>query len=122
MGRGVPGHSLQGLSGVDQALYRLVGLIHLPQRPGQTQRVVQSDMQSARPGRNLFCDLVHVGIGQVHHPPHVPNHTPGRHGTEGNNLCHMIVTVFPADIIHHLAPAGIAKVHIDIGHAYPFRV
>ena len=34
----------------------------------------------------------------------------------------MVVAVFAADIVHHLAPAGIAEIHVDIRHGDTFRV
>ena len=38
------------------------------------------------------------------------------HGTEGHDLGHVVVSVLPANVVHHLAPAHIAEIHIDIRH------
>ena len=56
------------------------------------------------------------------HPAHVPDGAPGGHGAEGDDLGHVVVAVLAADVVHHLAPAGIAEVHVDIRHADPLRV
>ena len=71
---------------------------------------------------HLLGDLIHFGVGDVHAPPHVPDDAPGRHGAKRHDLGHVVVAVLPSDIVHHLAPADIAEVHIDIGHAHPLRV
>ena len=118
----MPGHALQRLGGVDEFFHLGVCLIELPQGLAQAQRVLQGDMQRTGPGGHLLCDLVHLGVGHVHDPAHVPDDAPGRHGTEGDDLGHMVVAVLAADIVHHLAPAGIAEVHVDIRHTHPLRV
>ena len=41
---------------------------------------------------------------------------------EGDDLGHMVVAVFAADIVHHLAPAGVAEIHVDIRHGDTLRV
>ena len=71
---------------------------------------------------NLLCNLVHLGVGQVHHPAHIPHHAPGGHGAEGDDLGHMVPAVLPADILDDLPPPGVAEVHVDIRHAHPLRV
>ena len=122
VGGGVAGHPLQGLGGVDELFHLLIGLVLLPQGLGQAQGVVQGDVEGAGPGGHLLGDHVHVGIGHVHHPAHVPDHAPGGHGAEGDDLGHVVIPVLPADVVHHLAPAGVAEVHVDIRHADPLRV
>ena len=67
-------------------------------------------------------DDVHIGVGHIQYPAHVPDHAPGGHGAEGDDLSHMVIAVLAADVVHHLAPAGIAEVHIDIRHTHPLRV
>ena len=79
-------------------------------------------MQRAWPSRYQLGHHVHLGVGHVQGAAHIPNGSASRHGAEGNDLGHMVVAVLPADVVHHLAPSGVAKVHIDIGHGYPLRV
>ncbi|MPN05745.1 hypothetical protein SDC9_152998 [bioreactor metagenome] len=71
---------------------------------------------------HLLGDGVHLGIGHTKHPPHVPDHAPGRHSAEGHDLGHMVVSILSAYVVHHLAPAHVAEVHVDIRHADPLRV
>ena len=72
--------------------------------------------------RYLFGDLIHLGIGNVHHASHIANHAAGCHRAEGDDLCHMVIAVFPANVIHHFTPAGIAEIHINIGHTHTLGV
>ncbi len=122
VGGGVAGHPLQGPGSVDELFYLLVGLILLPQGLAQAQSIVQGDVEGAGPGGHLLGDHVHVGIGHVHHPAHVPDGVPGSHGAEGDDVGHVVVPVLPADILEHLVPAGVAEIHVDIRHADPLRV
>ena len=79
-------------------------------------------MEIVRAAGHLLGDLIHIGVGQVHNPAHVPDDAPGGHGTKRNDLGHMVVAVLSADVVHHLTPAGIAKVHVNIRHTHPLRV
>ena len=79
-------------------------------------------MQRARPRRYQLGHHVHLGVCHVQGASHIPDGGASRHGAEGNDLCHMVVAVLPANVVYHLAPAGVAKVHINIGHGYPLRV
>ena len=119
VGGGVAGHSLQRPGGVDELFYLLVGLIEVAELLAEPQCVIQGDVQGV--GHQLGDD-VHIGVGHIQHPAHVPDHAPGGHGAEGDNLSHMVIAVLAADIVHHLAPAGIAEVHVDIRHTHPLRV
>ena len=67
-------------------------------------------------------DDVHIGVGHIQHPAHIPDDAPGGHGAEGDDLGHVVVAVLAADVVHHLAPAGIAEIHVDIRHTHPLRV
>ena len=119
VGGGVPGHSLQGPGGVDELVDSGVSLVQVRQLFGQLQSVLQGDMG---PGGHQLGHGVRLGIRHVQHPAHIPDSGPGRHGAEGDDLGHMVVAVFAADIVHHLAPAGVAEVHVDIRHGHPLRV
>ena len=119
VGGGVARHSLQRPGGVDELFYLLVGLIEVAELLAEPQRVIQGDVQGV--GHQLGDD-VHIGVGHIQHPAHVPDHAPGGHGAEGDDLSHMVIAVFAADVVHHLAPAGIAEVHVDIRHTHPLRV
>ena len=122
MGGCVPGHSLQRLRRVDELPDPLFLLIHIPEGLRETQGVFQRHMEVSGAAGNLFRDHIHFRVGQVHHPAHVPDHRTGRHGAKGDNLGHAVLSVLPADILHHLAPAGIAEIHVNIRHTDPLRV
>ena len=116
------GHPLQGPGGVDELFHLGVRLILLPQGLGEAQGVVQGDVEGAGPGGHLLGDHVHVGVGDVHHPAHVPDGVPGGHGAEGDDVGHVVVPVLLADVLEHLVPAGVAEVHVNIRHTDPLRV
>ena len=116
------GHSLQRLGGVDEFFHPFIGLIEVGQLPRQPQRIIQCDMQRAGAGGHQLGHHVHLGIGHIQRTAHITDGTPSRHGTEGDDLCHMVIAVLAADILHHLTPAGIAEVHIDIRHGHTLRV
>ena len=113
------GHTLQSPGGVDELVDPGVLLIQVRQLLGQLQGIVQGDV---RPGGHQLGHGIRFGIGHVQHPAHVPDGGPGGHGAEGDDLGHMVVAVLAADIVHHLAPAGIAEIHVDIRHGHPLRV
>ena len=119
MGGSMAGHALQRLGGIHQLLHLLVRLVHFPQRLAQAQGILQGDVEGVG---DLLGDLVGIGIGDIHDTGHIADDAAGRHGTEGDDLGHMVIAVLAADIIHHLAASGVTEVHIDIGHADTFRV
>ena len=119
VGGGVAGHSLQCPGGVDELFYLLVGLIEVAELLAEPQRVIQGDVQGIW---YQLGDDVHIGVGHIQHPAHIPDDAPGGHGAEGDDLGHVVVAVLAADVVHHLAPAGITEVHIDIRHTHPLRV
>ena len=119
VGGGVAGHPLQGLGGVDELLDLGVPLVEVPEGLAQPQGVVEGDVDR---GGHLLGHHVHLRVGQVHHPPHVPDDAPGGHGAEGDDLGHPVAAVLPADVGHHLVPPGVAEVQVKVRHGDPLRV
>jgi hypothetical protein len=72
--------------------------------------------------RDHLCDRVTAGVRKVQNTSHIPHNTLGRQGTEGNDLYHLILSVFLDHVIDDFLPAFEAEVNIDIRHGYPFRV
>ena len=122
MGGGVAGHALQRLGHVDEPLHPLVGLVEVGQLLAEPQGIVQRDMQRTGTRGHQLGHTVHLGIGHVQGAAHIPDGAPGSHGSEGHDLGHVVVPVLPADVVHHLAPAGIAEVHVDIRHGHALRI
>ena len=115
-------HALQRHGRVDELFHPRVVPVQIGQLPAELQGVLQRDVQCPRPRRHQLGHHIHLGIGHVQGASHVPDGGAGRHGAEGDDLCHMVVSVLAADVVHHLAPACVAEVHVDIGHGYPLRV
>ena len=122
VGGGVAGHSLQGLGGVDEGVNARVPLIGVPQRLGEPQGLVQRDVERPRAAGDLLGHRVHIGIGHVHGPAHVPDGVAGGHGAEGDDLGHVVGAVLALDVLNDLLPAADAEIHIDVGHGDPLRI
>ena len=73
-------------------------------------------------GRHLFGQLIHLRVGEIQRPPHVPQDAPGGHGAEGDDLGHVVAAVLAVDVVDDLVPAAIAEVHVDIRHGDALRV
>ena len=69
-----------------------------------------------------FRDGIAECVGQIQHPAHVPDHALGRQGTEGDDLHHLIFSIFFHHIVDDFLPPLIAEVHVDIGHGHALRV
>ena len=119
VGGGVAGHPLDLPGHVHQLLDPLVPVVEVPQARGQHQRLVQGHLNIKG---HLLGDIVHLGIGEVEHPPHVADGGLGLHGAEGDDLHHMVLAVLPSDVLDDLPSPGVAEVHVDIRHAHPLRV
>ncbi len=65
---------------------------------------------------------IHFAIGHVQSPSHIPDGSSGCHGAKGNDLGHMILPIFPNDIINDFLPSFIAEIHINIRHADTLRI
>ena len=69
-----------------------------------------------------LADAVHLGIGQAHHPAHIAQHGAGLQLSKGDDLGHMVVTVFALDIANGFFAAVLTKVDIEVGHGDAFGV
>ena len=115
----MPGKSLQTLAHIDEYLNLFVGFVELSQLRIGLERPVYRDIQLVG---DHFGDTVHIGIGQIHYPSHVPDYPLGRHGTEGHDLNHLLGTVLLSHIINDLLPSFKAEVNVDIGHGYTLGI
>ena len=116
---GMPRHALHLQGGVDELGDLRVGVIELFQLGGNFQCPFQGHLELHG---HQFCHHVHLLIRDTHHTAHIADGVAGGHGTEGNDLRHMIGPVFPIDVINDLLPTLVAEVHVKIGHADALRV
>ena len=119
VGGGVPGHTLHLQCGVDEFRHLRVGVIKLFQLAGNLQRPLQGHFQFH--GHKL-CYHVHLLVRDAHHAAHIPDGIAGGHGTKGDDLRHMVRTIFAVYIVDDLLPALVAEVHVDIGHGDSLRI
>ena len=119
MGGRMPRHALHLQGGVDELGDLRVGVIELFQLGGNFQCPFQGHLELHG---HQFCHHVHLLIRDTHHTAHIADGVAGGHGTEGNNLRHMIGPVFPIDVINDLLPTLVAEVYVKIGHADALRV
>ena len=119
VGRGMAGHSLDLDGGVDQLLHLGIGVVAGFQLRRNLHGPVQGHFQLHR---HQFGDSIHLLIGDVQHTAHVPNGRTGRHGSEGNDLGHMVMAVLPVHIVNDLLPPFVAEVHVKVGHTHALRI
>ena len=65
---------------------------------------------------NELGDPVHVAVGEIEGPPHVPDDAAGRHGAEGDDLADLVPAVLLGNILDHFLAPVLAEVDVDIGH------
>ena len=118
MNRSIAWHSLQSHGQIQQPSDLTVFAVHPLQRR-RFQCLPHRDIQFAR---NRLGHRIHLGIRHAEHPPHIPHGGTGSQRSESDNLRDMIPAVTATDIINHLIPADITKVHINIRHTNPFRI
>ncbi len=97
-------------------------LSYLPQGLGELEGLVQGDVKGPRAAGHLLGHGVHIRIGDVEGPAHVPDGPLGGHGAEGDDLGHVVGPVLALDVLDDLLPAADAEVHVDVGHGDPLRV
>ena len=119
VGGGVPGHTLHLQCGVDEFCYLRVGIVEFFQLAGNLQCPLEGHLQFH--GHKL-CYHVHLLVWNTHHAAHIPDGVAGCHRTKGDDLRHMIRTVFAVHIVDDLLPALVAEVHVEIRHADALRV
>ena len=109
----MPGHSLHLQCGVDELGHLRVSVIKLFQLAGNFQRPFQGHLQFH--GHKL-CYHIHLLVRDTHHPSHVPDGVACGHSTKGNDLRHMVRTVFAVDVVDDLLSALVTEVHVKIRH------
>ena len=113
VGGGVPGHALHLQRGIDEFCYLRVGIVEFFQLAGNLQRPLEGHFQLH--GHKL-CYNVHLLVWNTHHAAHIPDGVAGSHGTKGDDLRHMVRTVFAVDVVDDLLPTLVAEIHVEIRH------
>ena len=116
---GVSRKTLQAPAHVDQILYLLIRLIELSQLRIDLQRPVNRDIKLIG---DHFGKRIYIGIRQIHHSSHIPDHALRGKRTEGDDLHHLLRAVFAAHIIDDLLPSLKAEININIRHGYTLRI
>ena len=119
VGGGVPGHALHLQCGVDEFGHLRVGIVELFQLAGNLQCPLEGHFQLH--GHKL-CYHVHLLVWNTHHAAHIPDGVAGCHGTKGDDLRHMVRTVFAVDVVDDFLSALVAEVHVEIRHTDALRV
>ena len=111
--------TFQTLAHVNQFSYLFIRIVQLFQLRIHRKRPVQRHIQL---GWNHLGNAVHKGVRKIHDTSHIPDDSPRRQGTEGNNLHHPVCSVFSRYIIDDLLPSLEAEVHVDIRHGDTLRI
>ncbi len=113
VGGGVPGHTLHLQCGIDELGHLRVGIVEFFQLAGNLQCPLEGHLQFH--GHKL-CYYVHLLVRNTHHAANVTDGVAGGHGTKGDDLRHMVCTVFTVDVVDDLLSALVAEVYIEIRH------
>src|SRR5580704_15160508 len=84
-----------------------------------SNRLVESDVELRG---NHLCDAVNVRVRDVHRAADVFDRRLRRHGAEGDDLRHIVATIFLRDVMDHLAAPVHAEIDVDIGHRYALGI
>jgi len=119
MGGGMAVQPFQGLGIGQQFLDALVLFRLFLKSRLHFQGVGKGDVQDIG---NEFGDGVHLSIGDIHGPTHIPDHRLGQHLAEGDNLRHIVPAVFFRYVTDYLVPAFLTEIDVDIRHALPVGI
>ena len=72
--------------------------------------------------RYRFRNAVNLAVALPKNAPNVADRGAGRHGAEGDDLCHAVLAVLLRYVPQHLIAATILKVHVNIGHGDPLDI
>ena len=119
MHRGVPRQTLQLSRHLNQLVHSFVAVISLFQIRILLQCLIQRDIQFIR---NHLGDRIAEAVRKIHRAPDIANDAPCCHGSEGDDLHHLILAILTCDIIDDFLSSLEAEVHVNIGHGYALRI
>ena len=119
MSGGMAGHSFYGLGHINYFFSLHVTLVHGLKLGTCGQCLVYGHIQLKR---YCFGNGVGFGITCAHGSGNVSHRLFCLHGSEGYYLRNPALSVLSGNVVDYLLSALIAEVHINIGHADPFRI
>ena len=122
MDTGLAIQSFQFHRNVKQFIDLRVVLTHFFQLRNLIERFLQGRIFTLHAGRNHFADAVCLSIGHLQHTGHVTNHRFGLQLTVGNNLRHMVKTVFVLHIFNGFVAVFLTEIDVEIRHVNTFRI
>ena len=119
---GMAGHALQLLGRVHQLAHARVALVLLLQ-VGRVELVVVVENvddlgRLAGDGRDEPGDGVHLRQGHVEGAADVADGRPRAQRPEGDDLGDLVLAVLLHGVLHHLVPAVVGVVEVDVGHRH----
>src|SRR5580698_7478110 len=81
--------------------------------------MIQRDVEL---GGDHFGDAVHIRVGNIHGAANIFYCRLRRHGTEGDDLGHILASVLLRDIVDDFAAPVHAEIHVNIGHGNTFGI
>ena len=84
--------------------------------------VVQLEKLGERDVGHLLGQAVSIAQRQLHDPSSVADGALGRHGAIGDDLSHLVRSIFLNDVVDDLSPAFVVEVDVDIRQGYPVRI
>ena len=112
-------HAFNLFSNVNQAAHFFITVVQCFKIVAGFQRFFQRNAQLAR---YHFGNIIHKAVSIIQRAPYITHSGTRLQGTEGNNLRHALLAVAFDDIIQHSPAVHVAKISINIRHAYAFWV
>ena len=119
MGRGVARQPFQRHRDIEHLAGGRVVVIQTLQFLTHRQRVLQRDVQHRR---HQFGNAVDFAERYAQRPSDITDRSAGRHGSERDDLRHMVAAIAGRDIFDDFAAPHIAKIDIDIRHRHPLGI
>ncbi len=117
----IAGHTFHTGRRIDQVFQIWLAVIQFLQR----RHLFNCFRNRSRAAGNIgdhLGNLIHLIQGNVHYPADIADGVARAHGAKGDDLGHMVVTVFISTVFHNLGTLVILKVHIHIRHVDAIRV
>src|SRR6185369_8374339 len=119
MGGSVACQTFEAEGDFNQVVHLLVGSNQLPEFRLLLQRLFESDPQHLG---NQLGNPVNVAIAHIECPADIPDDTPRRHGTKGDDLTDLVPAILFGDVLDNLFPPFRTEIDVDIRHRNTFRI